>query len=103
MALVKKLAEASRKEPGVMHFDVLQRAQPTSQFATCFARSQGKQSAAWVYVAGHGASGAFSSVAEPGVREPYFLLLTDRGTRRDIAVQGVVHGSVQARGVSQCI
>ncbi len=34
MALVKKLAEASRKEPGVMHFDVLQRTQPASQFAT---------------------------------------------------------------------
>jgi len=34
VALVKKLAEASRKEAGVMHFDVVQRTSPTTQFAT---------------------------------------------------------------------
>jgi quinol monooxygenase YgiN len=34
VALVKKLAEASRKEAGVVHFDVTQRTAPTTQFAT---------------------------------------------------------------------
>lgn len=33
-ALVKKLADASRKEAGAMHFDVVQRTSPTTQFAT---------------------------------------------------------------------
>jgi quinol monooxygenase YgiN len=33
-ALVKKLADASRKEAGMLRFDVLQRAAPANQFAT---------------------------------------------------------------------
>jgi quinol monooxygenase YgiN len=32
--LAKKLADASRKEAGIVHFDVMQRTQPVSQFAT---------------------------------------------------------------------
>ncbi len=33
-ALIKKLADASRKEAGMLRFDVLQRAAPANQFAT---------------------------------------------------------------------
>ena len=74
-----------------------------SEFADCYARSQGKSSAAWVYVPNERGGGAFSNLAEPGVRQPYFILISDQGAMREVILQGVTPESVEGQGVGQCI
>ena len=74
-----------------------------SQFAGCYARSQGKRSSVRVYPDCDRGAAAFSNLAQAGDRQPYLILIRDRGAQRHVSLQGVVPGSIEARGVSQCI
>ena len=77
-------------------------AKSTQAFADCFARSQDQQEIAWAYVPKpHG--GTFSNLGAASVARPYFLLISDRGARREIQLQNAAPGGAQERGVRQCI
>lgn len=62
----------------------------THDFATCFTRSQERRGAAWWYLPReHG--GMLSNSGAKGVASPYYLVVNDRGARREIALDQ--HGS----------
>jgi len=70
-------------------------------FAECFSAAQDRQSAAWAFAPGrHG--GTFSNLGAEGADKPYFIVISDRGTRRTIILNNVAAGSPAALGVSQC-
>lgn len=55
----------------------------TQDFASCFARSQDKRHAAWWFVPReHG--GMLSNLGEKSGAATYFVVIKDRGTRREI-------------------
>ena len=81
---------------------VLTTAKSTQDFADCFIRSQDRQSAAWAFVPqAHG--GTFSNLGASSPAAPYFLLIRDRGQRREIDLQNAAPGGAQEKGVQQCL
>lgn len=81
---------------------VLTTSKSTEVFADCFARSQDQRAAAWAYVPrAHG--GTFSNLGAATSAAPYFLLISDRGTRREIELQNAAPNGAQQRGVMQCL
>ena len=91
-------AAAPRTDPPAL--PVLKTEKSTQAFAHCFARSQDQHSAAWAFVPReHG--GTFSNLGAVSVAAPYFLLIRDRGTHREIELQNA--GGVQEKGVEECI
>lgn len=76
-------------------------AKTVQAFAECFTQAQDRQAAAWAFAPGpHG--GTFSNLGAAGVGKPYFIVISDRGTRRKILLENVKAGSPAASGVSQC-
>lgn len=74
----------------------------TQDFADCFARDQERRAVPWWFVA-RDKGGTFSNLGGKSVNKPYFLVISDRGTRREIQLQQDAPGRAQAEGVSQCI
>jgi hypothetical protein len=77
-------------------------AKSTEAFAHCFAQAQDRRSAAWWFVPS-GKGGTFSNAGAAKVQKPYFVIISDRGTRREIELQDVAEGSPEAGGIKQCI
>lgn len=76
-------------------------AKSVEAFAECFTRAQDRHAAAWAFAPSrHG--GTFSNLGAAGVDKPYFIVISDRGTRRIILLDHVQAGSPAASGVSQC-
>ena len=77
-------------------------AKSTEQFAACFAKAQDKRSSAWWFVPReHG--GTFSNLGAKSVRNPYFVVISDRGAHREIELRSANSESPVAREVNQCI
>jgi hypothetical protein len=74
----------------------------TEAFAECFAESQDREAAAWAYVPRKN-GGTFSNLGAASVARPYFLLISDRGARREIQLQNAAPRGPQERGIMQCI
>lgn len=74
----------------------------TEAFADCFARTQDRHSRPWWFVP-KGNGGTFSNLGAKAVSKPYFLVINDSGSRRDIELQNANHNGPEARGVEQCI
>src|SRR5215831_224283 len=70
----------------------------TEAFADCFARTQDQHSRPWWFVPKDN-GGTFSNLGATAVSKPYFLVINDRGTRRDIELQNANHNGPEARGV----
>lgn len=77
-------------------------AKSTEAFAQCFAQAEDERSASWWFVP-NGKGGTFSNAGAAKVDKPYFVMISDRGTRREIQVQDVAEGSPEAGGIKQCI
>ena len=93
-------AAAPRADAPVL--PILTTTKSTQAFADCFARSQDRQSAAWAFVPKqHG--GTFSNLGASSPAAPYFLLISDRGTRRELQLQNAAPGGAQENGVQQCL
>ena len=74
----------------------------TAQFADCFAKAQDRRSSAWWFVPkDHG--GTISNLGAKSVRNPYFIVISDHGSRREIQLQNAGPQSPQGREVNQCI
>jgi hypothetical protein len=77
-------------------------AKPSNEFIQCFARSQETHAAAWAFMPKED-GGTFSNLGAPSVTKPYFLVVTDRGHRREIVLANATQGSTEERGVGECI
>jgi hypothetical protein len=74
----------------------------TAQFADCFARSQERHGIPWWFIPKE-RGGTFSDLGAKSVARPYFLVIDDRGTRRDIQLQQGAPEGAQSEAVQQCI
>ena len=77
-------------------------AKSTEAFAQCFAAAQDRASASWWFVP-KGKGGTFSNAGAAKVHKPFFVVISDRGERREIQLKDVAEGSPEAGGISQCI
>ena len=76
-------------------------AKSVQAFADCFASSQDQRSAPWSFMPKE-SGGTFSNYGAVGVAKPYFVVISERGTRREIRLDNVTAASPAAQGVSQC-
>jgi len=74
----------------------------TEEFADCFSRIQDRHSVPWWFVSKE-RGGTFSNAGAPAVGQPYLLLISDRGGRREILLQNASSDGPEARAVNQCI
>ena len=77
-------------------------AKSAARFADCFARSQDRRGIPWWFVPKE-RGGTFSDLGAKSVARPYFLVISDRGTRRDIQLQQGAPGGAQSEAVQQCL
>jgi hypothetical protein len=96
---VTAAAPASQKSDSAMFAT----AKSTQQFADCFSRTQDKLSRPWTFVPRENGGGTFSNLGARSVSNPYFLLIKDRGSRREIQLQNAGLDGPEARGAEQCI
>ena len=102
IALLSVAISAAAPQEDLPRLKVLSTAKSTQDFANCFARSQDRRSASWAFVPkSHG--GTFSNLGAASVAAPYFLLISDRGTYREIQLQDATPGGIQERGIEECI
>lgn len=100
VALLSVVVNAAAPQPDAP--PVLTTAKSAQVFAECFARSQDRQSVAWAFVP-KARGGTFSNLGASSVAAPYFLVISDRGARREIQLQNAAPDGAQERGVQQCI
>jgi hypothetical protein len=74
----------------------------TQDFARCFADSQEKRGAAWWFVPRE-KGGTFSNLGARNAAATYFVVIHDRGTKREIALDQRSGGADQREAVNECI
>ncbi|MEA3059482.1 MAG: hypothetical protein QOE50_894, partial [Sphingomonadales bacterium] len=74
----------------------------TLDFATCFARTQDQRGAAWWFVP-RDKGGTFSNLGAKSGAATYFVVINDRGTRREIALDQRSPASGAREALNQCI
>ncbi len=62
-------------------------AKPANEFVACFAGTQQRAALPWSYVPRESGGGILSNAGATGVRSPYFLDVTDRGSTREIRLE----------------
>jgi hypothetical protein len=60
---------------------------PANEFVACFAGAQERAALPWSYVPRESGGGILSNAGATGVRAPYFLNVTDRGSTREIRLE----------------
>lgn len=103
VTLISVAAIAAAPTPARSATRAFETGRSTQQFADCFARSQDKLSRPWAFVPGDSGGGTFSNLGARAVSKPYFLLISDRGSRREIQLQNASLDGPEARGAEQCI
>ena len=74
----------------------------TQDFARCFASSQDKRGAAWWFVPrDHG--GTISNLGSKSGAATYFVVINDRGARREIALDQRSPDGNQRQAINECI
>ena len=102
VALLSVIISAAAPHADPAKTGTLTTAKSTQAFADCFARSQDREAIAWAFVPkAHG--GTFSNLGAASPAAVYFLLISDRGERREIQLQNAAPGGAQERGVMQCV
>ncbi len=74
----------------------------TQDFASCFARSQDRHGAAWWFVP-HDHGGAFSNLGARSGPATYFLVINDRGSKREIALDQRSESAPARAALNECI
>jgi hypothetical protein len=78
-------------------------AKSTNQFASCFADTQDRGALPWWYVPKNN-GGTFSNLGSRSARSAYFVVVSDRGSSREVRLEG--NGAAEIgvnRAVSQCV
>lgn len=74
----------------------------TQDFASCFARSQDRRGTAWWFVPrDHG--GTLSNLGAKSGAATYFIVISDRGTRREIALDPRSAADGPREALNECI
>ena len=74
----------------------------TQDFASCFARAEDRRGAAWSFVPrNHG--GTLSNLGNKNGASTYFIVINDRGTRREIALDQPSADAAPRKALNQCI
>jgi hypothetical protein len=77
-------------------------AKSTEQFANCFADSQDNAGLPWSFVPKED-GGTFSNLGARSGGSAYFVVVTDRGSRREIRLEGSGRSEAAVgRAISQC-
>src|SRR4051794_8887960 len=74
----------------------------TEDFASCFARSEDKRGAAWWFVP-RDRGGTFSNLGSKSDAAIYFVVIKDRGVRREIAFDQRDAGEGPRQALNACI
>jgi hypothetical protein len=78
-------------------------AKSADQFASCFADTQDRSALPWSYVRKND-GGAFSNLGSRPVSSAYFVVVSDRGARREVRLEGNGGREIAVdRAVSQCV
>lgn len=99
LSVVATAAAPARQQPTQAP---LVTAKSAAAFVDCFGKSQDQRAAPWWFVP-KGNGGTFSDLGAPSVRQPYFLVVSDRGGHRELAIKDAAPGSPAIQGVSQCM
>jgi hypothetical protein len=77
----------------------------TSQFVACFADMQVQSAQPWSFVPKENGGGTISNLGAAGVQNPYFLKVSDRGSRREIRLEAASAptGASVLRAVDSCV
>jgi len=78
-------------------------AKSTDQFASCFASTQDDSGLPWAYVRKDD-GGTFSNLGPRSLSSAYFVVVSDRGARREVRLEG--NGAKEIginRAVDQCV
>ena len=102
VTLMSVAATAAAPMLPVARSEALVTTKSAEQFAGCFVSVQESSSAAWSFVPS-GKGGTFSNLGAAGVRNPYFVVISDRGEHREVRLENASVGTPEARGVSECI
>jgi type II secretory pathway pseudopilin PulG len=103
VALLSVIATAAAPTAPSAKVETYLTAKSTQQFAGCYAEVQKQRYGAALWYVPNATGGAFSGVGGPDGRQPYFIRINDRGSQREIFLQGAIANGPEARGVSQCI
>ena len=103
VTLLSVAAIAGAPSPKTNNPALVVTAKSTAQFADCFAKAQDKRLSAWWFVPKEHGGGTFSNLGAKSVRNPYFVVISDRGARREIELRYANSDSPEAREVNQCI
>lgn len=76
-------------------------AKSTEQFASCFGNTQDRVRKTWWFVPKED-GGTFSNLGAKNASAPYFVVVSDKGARRQVRLEGDGANAVN-RAVSQCI
>jgi hypothetical protein len=102
ITLISVAAIAAAPAPRPIAAAPLQTFKSAPEFADCVAKSQDRRKAAWWFVpSSHG--GVFSNLGAATDRKAYFVVIKDRGARREIALRDGEADSPITKAVSQCI
>lgn len=74
----------------------------TQDFASCFTRSQDKRGAAWWFVPRHD-GGTISNLGAKTDAATYFVVVHDRGVRREIALDQRGSNAGAREALNECI
>lgn len=107
VVLVSVAASAAAPGPRAPHTPLTVATTKTvEQFGGCFVNRQERASLAWSYIP-QSRGGTFSNFGARGARAPYFLAVLDRGSTRQVRLEGASAGSgIDPRvsmAVDQCI
>jgi hypothetical protein len=91
-------AGASHQAPAAASFTTQK---STEQFASCFGNTQDHLRQAWWFVPKED-GGTFSNLGAKNAAPAYFVVVSDRGQRRQVRLEGV-GASLVNRAVLQCI
>ena len=97
LSVVATAAAPARQQPAP-----LVTAKSAAAFVDCFGKSQDQRAVPWWFVP-KGNGGTFSDLGSPSVRQPYFLVVSDRGAHRELTIKDAAPGSPAIQGVSQCM
>jgi hypothetical protein len=78
----------------------------TDQFAACFVHTQDRDSAPWWFVPKENGGGTFSNLGARGVTHPYFVDVTELGSRREIHLELASASPADAslmRAIDSCV
>ncbi len=78
-------------------------AKSADQFASCFADTQDRGGLAWAYIRKND-GGTFSNLGPRSLASAYFVVVSDRGARREVRLEG--NGAKEIgvnRAVDQCV